>query len=242
MAATDAKRSSPDEGYGAKGTPRAVLRAARAFRGWTQQELAERAELSRWTVCRIERGHEEPSLRTAQRLCQALGLSSEVLFPQEKAPADTGAPSPFHYQEGDSDESTGSSRSTLEEQLDTRFAPAWRPEPGEKLVGTVTELGERDGAYGSYPIVTVRQSNGEELAIHAFHDVLQNELARIAPKHGDEIGILYSGKDADRGYHRYRVRRGGDDAALSWAKYAGADGGEQGPADSGERDDGDIPF
>ena len=66
-----------------------MLRAARAFRGWTQAELAERARLSRWTVCRIERGHEEPSLRTAQRLSRALGLSEAVLFPaspsEEKA-------------------------------------------------------------------------------------------------------------------------------------------------------------
>jgi len=126
-----------------------------------------------------------------------------------------------------------------------QFAPAWRPEPGDKLVGNVTELSERDGAFGVYPIVTVRQSNGEELAIHAFHDVLQNELARIAPKHGDEIGVKYEGKDADRGYHRYRVRRAGSDAGLAWSKYAksvAADSGEQGPADSGERDDGDIPF
>ena len=143
-------------------------------------------------------------------------------------------------------ESTRSSpRSTLEGQLDTQFAPAWRPEPGDKLVGTVTELTERDGAYGPYPIITLRQEDGEEFAVHAFHGVLQSELARVAPKHGDTLGIKYSGKDQEKGYHRYRVRRAGGDSALSWSKYAesaAADGGEQGPADSGERDDSDIPF
>ena len=134
-----------------------------------------------------------------------------------------------------------SSRSSLEERLDAEFAPAWRPSPGDKLVGTVTELSERDGAYGAYPIVTVRQADGKELAVHAFHEVLQSELARIAPKHGDEIGIKYQGKDSERGYHRYTVRRAGDDAALSWSKYAEA--GETVEADSAGRDDGDdIPF
>ena len=120
-------------------------------------------------------------------------------------------------------ESTRSSRSTLEEQLDTRFAPAWRPEPGDKLVGTVTELTERDGAYGPYPIITLRQEDGEELAIHCFHGVLQSELARIAPKHGDELGVKYSGKDPEKGYHRYRVRRAGDGSVLEWAKYGAED-------------------
>jgi hypothetical protein len=141
----------------------------------------------------------------------------------------------------------------LHDALDTQFASAWRPEPGEKLVGTVTELTERDGTYGVYPIVTVRQSNGEELAIHAFHDVLQNELARIAPKHGDEIGVKYSGKDPEKGYHRYRVRRAGDDSALEWAKYGGEDQStvpttdlpvpvEAGEAAEQARGDDDIPF
>jgi hypothetical protein len=135
--------------------------------------------------------------------------------------------------------------STLHDALDASFAAAWRPEPGDKLVGTVIELDERDGAYGPYPIITLRQEDGEEFAVHAFHGVLQSELARVAPKHGDQLGIKYEGKDQAKGYHRYRVRRAGNDAVLAWSKYAesvATDSGEQGPADSGERDDGDIPF
>ena len=31
----------------------------------------------------------------------------------------------------------------LEDRLDTEFASAWRPEPGDKLVGEITGLGER---------------------------------------------------------------------------------------------------
>src|SRR5215208_3544587 len=86
MAATRVgTRATSEGGYGRPGTPGAVLRAARAFRGWSQQELAERAALSRWTVCRIERGHEDPYWRTVERLCRALDLSAEALFPPEPA-------------------------------------------------------------------------------------------------------------------------------------------------------------
>jgi hypothetical protein len=113
--------------------------------------------------------------------------------------------------------------SNLHDALDASFAAAWRPAPGEKLVGTVTELGERDGPYGLYPIITVRQADGSEFAVHAFHGVLQNELARVAPKHGDQLGLKYSGPHPEKGYHRYVVRRAGDDSALSWAKYGAED-------------------
>lgn len=109
----------------------------------------------------------------------------------------------------------------LAEQLDADYAEGWKPGTGDKLVGIVVDVSEREGNFGSYPIVTVRTAAGEELAVHAFHEVLANELARIAPKPGDEIGLKYLGKHPERGYHRYRVRRSGATAEVSWAKYAG---------------------
>ena len=38
--------------------------------------------------------------------------------------------------------------SSLDDRLDAEFAPAWRPEPGEKLIGEVVALSERTGEYG----------------------------------------------------------------------------------------------
>ena len=63
----------------------------------------------------------------------------------------------------------------------------------------------RDGEHGRYPIVTIREEGGSEFAVHAFHDVLKNELGKIRPEVGDEIGIAYGGKHPDRNYHQYRV-------------------------------------
>jgi hypothetical protein len=85
------------------------------------------------------------------------------------------------------------------------FPEAWRPEPGEKLVGVVVELGDRDGGFGDYPVVAVLGEDGEEYAVHAFHTVLRNEVAKQRPAVGDRIGIAYHGKDAAKGYEKYRV-------------------------------------
>ena len=139
---------------------------------------------------------------------------------------------------------TNSSPNPLGDQLDREFAPAWRPEPGDKLVGVVTELSSRDGNYGPYSIITVRDDDGNEWAVHAFHEVLANELARIAPKVGDRVGFKYAGKHPERGYHRYRVQRDGD-TAFDWTKFAGDDvPATDVPVDMPETDaiGDDIPF
>jgi hypothetical protein len=123
---------------------------------------------------------------------------------------------------------------TIQDQLDREFAPAWKPAPGDKIVGTVTDLTTRDGEYGRYPIVTLNTGTGE-VALHCFHEVLANELARIAPKVGDQVGVKYVGKDPDKGYHRYRVRRGGDGDTFDWGRFgdAGHAGEEVNPDEFG---------
>ena len=94
----------------------------------------------------------------------------------------------------------------LEDRIDS-FPEAWKPKTGDKLVGTVSELGERESEYHDtpYPIVTVTTDDGSELAFHGFHTVAKNELAKQRPSVGDRIGIKYFGKDEERGYERYRI-------------------------------------
>ena len=61
---------------------------------------------------------------------------------------------------------------SLSDRLDS-YAEAWRPKPGDKLIGVVVDLDERDSEYDDppYPIVTVETDDGEELAFHAYHTV-----------------------------------------------------------------------
>jgi putative molybdopterin biosynthesis protein len=58
----------------------ANLRLARQTRGFSQQQLASMAGVSRQAVSAVESGHSDPSLRVALALAQALGLSVEELF------------------------------------------------------------------------------------------------------------------------------------------------------------------
>lgn len=116
--------------------------------------------------------------------------------------------------------------SSIEDRLDAEYAEAWRPGPGEKIVGEVIALSEREGAFGRYPIVTIRTADGDERALHAFHEVLAGELANLKPKLGDEIGVKYAGKDPEKGYHRYRAERADDGDSFDWGRYSAPLGGE----------------
>jgi len=56
------------------------LRLARQARGFSQQQLAGMAGVSRQAVSAVEAGLSDPSLRVALALCRALGLTVEELF------------------------------------------------------------------------------------------------------------------------------------------------------------------
>ena len=70
-------------------TPPNAVRSQRLARGWSQQQLADRAGLSRPGVSAIEAGRLAPSVTTALALSQALGCTVEQLF----APAPAQQPS-----------------------------------------------------------------------------------------------------------------------------------------------------
>lgn len=73
---------------GGAGTAGRRLRLARQARGYSQQQLAGMAGVSRQAVSAVESGHSDPSLRAALALSQALGMTVEELFgPGEPAPA-----------------------------------------------------------------------------------------------------------------------------------------------------------
>lgn len=143
---------------------------------------------------------------------------------------------------------------SLDDRLDDGFAEAWKPEPGNKLIGIVTELDERENDYGTYPIVTVQTDDGQELAFHAFRTVARNELAKQRPKVGDRIGIKYEGKPPGKEYELYRVKVERVDEpqqTIDWSKHEADDAGpsaeeEQDPSRQEQRPDSaaddDIPF
>ncbi len=56
------------------------LRVLRAERGWSQQDLADRLEVSRQSVNAIETGKYDPSLPLAFRLARLFEAPIETIF------------------------------------------------------------------------------------------------------------------------------------------------------------------
>jgi putative molybdopterin biosynthesis protein len=63
------------------------LRLARQARGFSQQQLAGMAGVTRQALSAVEAGHSDPSLRVALALARALGMTVEELFGPGAAPA-----------------------------------------------------------------------------------------------------------------------------------------------------------
>lgn len=89
-------------------------------------------------------------------------------------------------------------------------AEAWRPEPGDQVVGIVLGTEERTGDYGPYPVVIIEEGEdggGDLVAVHCFHSVLRNEVEANDLQAGDRIGIAYRGKrqGGKAEYENYRV-------------------------------------
>ena len=104
------------------------------------------------------------------------------------------------------------------------FAPSWRWEqPGDGVEGIVVHVDKRvhDNHPDGYPIVTVRQANGEVVAIHGMATVLKNEINERNLRPGDEFAVVFDGKKssgAGRQYNAFRVasRPGQAPAAAQW--------------------------
>jgi putative transcriptional regulator len=56
------------------------LEKRRTERGWTQQELADRVEVSRQTIISLESGRYNPSILLAFRLAREFGAAIEDIF------------------------------------------------------------------------------------------------------------------------------------------------------------------
>jgi putative transcriptional regulator len=56
------------------------LEEMRTQKGWTQQELADRVEVSRQTIISLESGRYNPSIILAFRLARQFGVTIEILF------------------------------------------------------------------------------------------------------------------------------------------------------------------
>jgi hypothetical protein len=92
------------------------------------------------------------------------------------------------------------------------FAPSWTPERGDVLHGIVTELSEREGTWGPYPIATVRvlkgdddalELTGQELALHGASRVLKDFFEEEDISEGDRIRVTCRGERTNKAGTKY---------------------------------------
>jgi hypothetical protein len=88
------------------------------------------------------------------------------------------------------------------------FPPAWKPIPGEILVGTVEGYDTWEGKYGTVKVTILRdETAGGLVSVYLSLTVLLGEFTKLRPRIGEMIGIRYLGKDEDRGYLFQPIRR-----------------------------------
>jgi hypothetical protein len=109
------------------------------------------------------------------------------------------------------------------------FPPAWKPVPGEILVGTVEGYDTWEGKYGPVKVVILRdEAGGALVSVYLSSMVLLQEFRKLRPRPGETVGIRYLGKDEDRGYHKYKVMV---DRDTNVEAFFAADGAAPGPDD-----------
>jgi len=164
---------------------------------------------------------------------------------RRETPADRGAAA----KKAEGSSSAGEApRRDLAHELETwsdEPARAWKPEPGEVLVGELLAYRQGQGAYGPAWVAHVREEGSGELrAVWLFHAVALDEFRRLRPKPGERVGLrlLEDGGKAGARYRRFALvvdrpveAEVPDFEALAPASDAGnaaADAGGQGATDA----------
>jgi hypothetical protein len=98
----------------------------------------------------------------------------------------------------------------LRAALDTRAeeSAAWRPEPGETLVGVVERYDRRTARYGEADVALVRdEATGDLRAVWLVYATLRDLFDRERPKPGERIGVrrLDDGHGPRGAYRRFAL-------------------------------------
>lgn len=91
--------------------------------------------------------------------------------------------------------------SSINDRLDEADATYWPGEDkaeGDKLSGVIVERYQRDGDWGPYDVLEIRDAAGDLFAWSAFGTVAKSRIEEKDPQPGDTIGIKYLGKKAPK--------------------------------------------
>jgi hypothetical protein len=83
---------------------------------------------------------------------------------------------------------------------------AWRPKPGEILVGFIDSYDVGHTPYGPVrTAIIAKEADNQKVTVWLASTVLLNLFQRYRPKPGEHVGLKYLGKDPVKQYHRYRL-------------------------------------
>lgn len=135
-------------------------------------------------------------------------------------------------------------------------AAGWLPEPGDKLIGEVTELSAGYSDYraktnngnGTYPIITVKVTEpsqsagkavtaGTEISVHGFQHILYDRFMSLRPALGEVVEIECGGKrptrDGSQSVVLYKCRVRGREGTSGWDDLFGPPPGRHGAPPAG---------
>ena len=119
---------------------------------------------------------------------------------------------------------------SVNEAIRVRSAKGWLPEPGDQIDGKVVKIIPRktvlEGKTRVYPMIILNTGEPDYTAIHAFHSILLEQLKEAKLSPGDDLTIVYQGKEESkklnakgepREYHSYiAIVNGGQDDSVEF--------------------------
>jgi hypothetical protein len=75
-----------------------------------------------------------------------------------------------------------------------KSAVAARPEPGQSISGTIVVIVPRTSDFGKYPVIVLDTGEDRYTAVHAFHQIAEQQLRELKVAPGQDITMRYDGK------------------------------------------------
>jgi hypothetical protein len=105
---------------------------------------------------------------------------------------------------------------------------AWRPSPGDAVIGKVVAMMTATSEYADYPLLTLDPGPDSPLVdVHAFHTWLKSDIVRLNVREGDIFGVKFLDVNGPRNAARYRTslkRTGSGDPYQLGANLAAVPG------------------
>lgn len=93
------------------------------------------------------------------------------------------------------------------EDDDGNLPDPWKPNPGEKLFGTLERYDSGITQYGTSPIAIIRDEESSELvAVWLFHTVLLSKFDKLKPQPGERIALKRLPNDPAKRYKKFALR------------------------------------